>query len=452
LVLALGGALVNRKFSLSVGAKRRLPEKQPLCETAPVRRKEGRKPADRPAIGEPTKPVTLKMLADYVGLAPATVSLVINRSVVAENIPQRTKDLIFAAAEKLNYRPNFVARSLRTQRTFNIGVMVPEISEGYETLVISGIEDFLLQAGYFYCIVSHRHKQDLIEEYPKLLLGRSVDGIIAVDTPWKESLQIPVVTVSGVNQVAGVTNVVVDHEMASDLALRHLVQLGHRRIAFIKGQEFSSDTEARWNAITHAASRLSLPIIPALVKQLKGDTPTPELGYRVARKLLSQREPFTALFAFNDISAIGAIRALREVGLRVPEDVSVVGFDDIQSAAFQSPALTTVRQPLRKMGKVAAESVLRRISSPAADSPASIIKVAPELVVRASTAPPPHALIAHGFDSGSENSPKTQPSAKMAPDGHGNIVDAVMRETGLSQEMSAKVVEVIGRYLSGDHS
>jgi LacI family transcriptional regulator len=417
-----------------------------------VRRKEGRKAIDRPVIGEPTKPVTLKMLADYVGLAPATVSLVINRSVVAENIPQRTKDLIFAAAEKLNYRPNFVARSLRTQRTFNIGVMVPEISEGYETLVISGIEDFLLQAGYFYCIVSHRHKQDLIEEYPKLLLGRSVDGIIAVDTPWKESLSIPVVTVSGVNQVAGVTNVVVDHEMAADLALRHLVQLGHRRIAFIKGQEFSSDTEARWNAITRAADRLSLPIIPALVKQLKGDTPTPELGYRVVRKLVSQREPFTALFAFNDISAIGAVRALREVGLRVPEDVSVVGFDDIQSAAFQSPALTTVRQPLRKMGKVAAESVLRRISSPDADSSASIIKIAPELVVRASTAPPPLVPVAHGIDSEPEKPAKAKSRAKATPDGHGNIVDAVMRETGLSLEMSAKVVEVIGRYLSGGPS
>ena len=423
-----------------------------MCETAPVRRKEGRKPADRPTIGEPKKHVTLKMLADYVGLAPATVSLVINRSVVADAIPQRTKDVIFAAAEKLNYRPNFVARSLRTQRTFNIGVMVPEISEGYETLVISGIEDFLLQAGYFYCIVSHRHKPDLIEEYPKLLLGRSVDGIIAVDTPWKESLSIPVVTVSGLHQVAGVTNVVVDHDMAADLAIRHLVQLGHRRIAFIKGQEFSTDTESRWNAITHAAQKLKLQIVPALVKQLKGDTPTPELGYRVTRKLLSQGDPFTALFAFNDISAIGAVRALREVGLRVPEDVSVVGFDDIQSAAFQSPALTTVKQPLRRMGKVAAEILLRRISSPDSDSSPNVVKIAPELVVRASTAAPPASVATESLGSTAERPAKPRFSLKTSPSQCSDVVVAVMRETGLSEETSTKVVGVVGRFLSGEPS
>jgi LacI family transcriptional regulator len=390
------------------------------------------------------------MLADYVGLAPATVSLVINRSVVAENIPQRTKDLIFAAAEKLRYQPNFVARSLRTQRTFNIGVMVPEISEGYETLVISGIEDYLLQAGYFYCIVSHRHKPDLIEEYPRLLLGRSVDGIIAVDTPWTETLPIPVVTVSGLHEIKGVTNVVVDHDIAADLALRHLVQLGHRRVAFIKGQAFSSDTELRWDAIARCAQRLGLTVAARLVCQLEGDKTTPDLGYRVTRKLLREKESFTALFAFNDVSAIGAIRALREGGLRVPEDVSVVGFDDIQGAAFQSPPLTTVRQPLRKMGEVAADTLLRRIASPEPDAPPTILKVEPELVVRDSTGParavPARPNTAdHKPGNARSGSPGSSPPR---PD----VVEVVMRETGLSHDMSSRVVSVVGRYLAGEHS
>ena len=163
-----------------------------------------------------------------------------------------------------------------------------------------------------------------------------------------------------------------------------MVQLKHRKIAFIKGQEFSSDTEVRWNAIAEMARRLQLSVCPKLTVQLEGDSSSPQLGYKVTKRLLASREPFTALFAFNDISAIGAILALREAGLHVPNDVSVVGFDDIQSAAFQNPRLTTVRQPLRKMGKIAAETLLRHIRKPA-DLNTRQITVEPELVVRDTT-------------------------------------------------------------------
>jgi LacI family transcriptional regulator len=332
------------------------------------------------------RPVSLKKLADYLGLSPATVSLVINRSPVADSIPQDTKDRIFAAARKFNYRPNFFARSLRTQRSFTIGVLVPEVSDGYAASVMSGIEDYLLHEGYFYFVASHRHRPDLIDEYPKLFLGRSVDGLIAVDTPWRSDLPVPVVTVSGHNEVPGVVNVLLDHSRAADLALRHLTQLGHRRIAIIKGQAFSSDTEIRWQAIVDAAARLGITISPKLTVQLEGDSPSPELGYKVTKKLAAAREPFSALFAFNDISAMGAIRALRESGLQVPENVSVIGFDDIQSAAYQNPSLTTVRQPLHKMGRIAAETVLRRITRPGDVNMKRII-VEPELMVRETTAP-----------------------------------------------------------------
>jgi DNA-binding LacI/PurR family transcriptional regulator len=331
------------------------------------------------------KPVSLKELAEVVGLAPATVSLVINRSSVADTIPQETKDRIFAAVKKYKYRPNFFARSLRAQRSFTIGVIVPEVSDGYSASVMSGVEDYLLQEGYFYFVVSHRHRADLIDEYPRLLLERSVDGFIAVDTPWTLSLSVPVVTVSGHNQVAGVTNIVLDHVRAAEVALKHLAQLGHRNIAFIKGQEFSSDTEVRWANIQKAARQLGLSISPTLVSQLQGDSPSPELGYEATRKLLASHKLFTALFAFNDISAMGAIRALREAKLRVPEDVSVVGFDDIQSAAYQNPALTTVRQPLREMGRIAAETLLRRIRRSGSDAHGGETMVEPKLMIRETT-------------------------------------------------------------------
>jgi DNA-binding LacI/PurR family transcriptional regulator len=349
--------------------------------TSPVPPKKGKK--QHPGNGD--GPVSQRMLADHLGLSSATISLVLNGSPVADSIPQKTKDRVFAAARHFDYRPNFVARSLRTQRSFMIGVLVPEVSEGYASAVMGGIEDELLQEGYFYLVASHRHKPDLIEEYPLLLQRRSVEGLIAVDTPWNQHLPIPVVAISGRGQAKGITQIVLDHERAAELALEHLYHLGHRRVAFIKGQAFSSDTEIRWNAIGKAARRLNMEIRPELAVQLEGDLPSPELGYGVTHKLLASRAAFTALFAFNDISAIGAVRALRENGYRVPEDVSVVGFDDIQSAAFQNPGLTTVRQPLRRMGRLAAETVLRNITSPSTQSASRRIMVEPELVVREST-------------------------------------------------------------------
>jgi LacI family transcriptional regulator len=333
--------------------------------------------------------VSLKSLAEHLGLSPATVSLVINRSPAAKSIPHRTQERIREAARRLNYRPNFMARSLRAQRSFTVGVVVPEISEGYAALVMSGIEDYLLQEGYFYFVVSHRHRGDLIEEYPRLLQQRAVEGLIAVDTPCQKGARIPVVAVSGHAEVEGVTNIVLNHERAAKLALEHLAALGHKKIAFIKGQEFSSDTKVRWEAVCAAAKDLELEINPQLVGQLQGELPSPQLGYEVTKKLLATGEPFTALFAFNDISAIGAIRALREAGRRVPEDVSVVGFDDIQSAAYQNPGLTTVRQPLREMGLIAAETLLRRISAPKKATYPQAITIEPELIVRASTAAAP---------------------------------------------------------------
>lgn len=330
------------------------------------------------------KVVSLKKLAEHLGLSPATVSLVINRSSVADSIPQATKDRIFAAARKFKYRANFFARSLRTQRSFTIGVMVPEVSDGYSASVMSGVEDHLLQEGYFYFVASHRHRADLIDEYPRMFLERSVDGLIAVDTPWHFNLSVPVVTVSGHNDVKGVTNIVLNHQRAAEVALKHLVHLGHRQIAFIKGQEFSSDTEVRWANIERVANHLGLTINPHLVTQLEGDSPSPELGYEATKKLLVAKKSFSALFAFNDISAMGAIRALRESGLHVPEDVSVIGFDDIQSAAFQNPALTTVRQPLREMGRAAAEILLKRINRPGSELHDQHI-VEPELIIRETT-------------------------------------------------------------------
>lgn len=341
-------------------------------------------------VAKSHKPIGLKDLADHLGLAPATVSLVLNGSAVGDTVSPETRGLIFAAAKKFNYRPNFFARCLRTRRSFTIGVMVPELSEGYNATLLSGIEDFLVQEGYFYLVASHHFQKDLVDEYTQLFLHRSVDGLIVVCTPWRVSLPIPVATISNQDSVKGVTGIVLDHHRAAELALRHLVQLGHRKIAFIKGQDFVPDTEVRWQAIVDVAAQMGLPISPKLVASIDEASPSaPHTGYQVTQKLLASGEPFTALFAFNDVSAMGATRALTEFCLRVPEDVSVVGFDDIESAAYQGRALTTVRQPLRKMGEIAAQNVLSRIGQlpeQLAVTPTRII-VEPELVIRETTGP-----------------------------------------------------------------
>jgi LacI family transcriptional regulator len=334
--------------------------------------------------GERPPTVGLKSLAEHLGLSVATISRVLSGAPAAKSIPEVTQKRIIAAAATMNYRPNVLARSLRKQQSMTIGVMTPEVSEGYATLVLSGIEQRLLEANYVFFIVSHHHHVEMIERCQQLLLERAVDGLIAIDTPLTHRSSVPTVTVSGHHEPDGVTNIVLDQDRAATLAVDHLYSLGHRDIAFIKGQRFSSDTDARWEGIRQAMAAAGLRISPQLISRLEGGEPSHDPGYTATRKLLASGKNFTALFAFNDVSAIGAIRALREAGLRVPQDVSVVGFDDVQSAAYQNPALTTVRQPLRTMGVLAASQVLEQIAS-SPSLPVQQIVVSPELVVREST-------------------------------------------------------------------
>ena len=333
--------------------------------------------------------VTLKAVAEHVGLTSGTVSAVLNDSPSARSIPRETKDRIHAAAKELNYRPNFFARTLRNKRTYTIGVIAEEIGDSYGSMVISGIEAHLRKMDYFFLTVAHRHDQNLLSQYSELLLQRGVEGFITVDTTVLEAPSLPMVAVAGHQKTKGVTNVVLDHVQAATLALNHLATLGHKRIAFMRGNPLSSDSTDRWRAICEVAQRMGVTIDPELTVQLDMDDPTPQLGYPFAKQLLARKKPFTALFAYNDISAIGAMRALQEQGFRVPQDVSVMGFDDIPGAAFNTPTLTTVRQPLARMGQVAAQTLLERIAG--RDDYPPEIAIEPELVVRESTGKAPIA-------------------------------------------------------------
>ena len=326
--------------------------------------------------------VTLKALAERVGLTPGTISAVLNASEASKAIPQHTQDRILLAARELNYQPNFFARTLRSKRTYTVGVIAQEIGDAYSGPIISGIESYLRDRNYFFLTGIHRHDPKLFDQYSQLLLRRGVEGFITIDLNLPHSLPLPTVAIAGHRRYGGVTNIVLDHRRAAELAISHLLELGHERIAFMRGNPASSDSETRWQNICAVADDLDVKVRPELKLQIETEESSPELGYGITKRLLASGEKFTALFAYNDLAAIGAIRAICEAGLEVPTDVSVVGFDDIEAANYHSPTLTTVRQPLKEMGEIAAKTLMQAIESKRG---ADEIAIKPQLMVRQST-------------------------------------------------------------------
>lgn len=346
----------------------------------------------------PPPHVNLRILAEHLELSQTTVSLVLNNSPSAKSIPEETRKRVIEGAERLNYRPNYFARSLRQSRSMSVGVLAPDLSEGYFTRVMSGVVQELTAAHYFHFTACHDWDPVLIEKYPRMLVERAVDGFLLLNTAFDEiAVPVPVVAISAHSLAQGVSNIVLDHHLAVLQALTHLHSLGHRNIAFMRGPRVIPDSEFRWEAIQKVAKELNIKLDPALVIRIDaaawsmktGYHPmTPEIGYKPMQALLKNTRDFTAIFCFNDIAAIGAIRALWDAGLAVPGDVSVVGFDDIQSAAYSTPSLTTVRQPLMKMGQRGAQVLLERIADREKEYPSEIV-MAPELIVRESTGPAP---------------------------------------------------------------
>ena len=326
---------------------------------------------------------SLKLLAEHLNLSPSTISFVLNNT-PNRSIPEATRERIRAAARDFNYQPSMIARKLQGQRSKTVGILLPELGDGYHAQVLSGAADLLLGEGYFFFTVHHRHRPDLVLVYPELLAARGIEGLLAIDTHLDAPASLPTVLVAGHTDLPDVSNVVLDSNHGARLALGHLHALGHREIVFMRGQTVSTDTCARWRATLAVARDLNLPVRDALTLTLEEDSVSPNVGYTGIRRILAARTPFTAVLCFNDISAIGAIRALHESGLRVPDDVSVLGYDDIDSAAFHVPSISTIHQPLQQMGSRAAALLLQKLSGEPTDA---ILSVCPELISRESTGP-----------------------------------------------------------------
>ncbi len=348
--------------------------------------------------GQPAA-VTIRDVAERSGFSSATVSIVLNNAPLARYIPDKTKGSIQRAASHLGYRPNLFARSLRGRRSHTVGVMVFDMTDPYCTLVLRGIENTLYQSSFLPILTDVHNERSRFERYLEMLLDRRIEGLVILAN-WLfvdinvladlEKHNIPTAIVGHELRNGHISSVIVDNNLGARAALDHLYSLGHRKIAFIRGPRQLSDTEPRWRGVRTLARERGLELDPRLIVDLP-ESRDPlsgfEQGYKLTEELLHRHRPFTALMAFDDVTAFGAIRALSKAGMRVPEHCSVVGFDDVSPAAIYSPALTTVRQPMEFMGTAAATLVLEAISSNLEKKPVRTAhrRIVPELIVRDST-------------------------------------------------------------------
>lgn len=343
--------------------------------------------------------VTMKDVARATGFSPATVSIVLNNAPLARYIAAATREKIETTAKRLGYRPNVMARFLRSRRSQSIGIMLFDVMDPFCTPVLRGIENAIYTLGYLPVLADAHNQIDRFERYLEMLLERHVDGLIVVAN-WLfvdihlladlNKREIPAATIGWETPSKMVSSVMVDNEAGGKLAIEHLYQLGHRKIAVIRGPKRLIDAAPRWRGIQKYADTVGLQLDPSLVLQLPDafdPTSSFDNGYRLTEDLLLKKKKFTALLAFDDLTALGAIRALTKAGIKVPEQCSVTGFDDIALSAFSMPALTTIRQPLETMGGMAVGLVLDAIKAghEKREWQAQEKKVHPELVIRDST-------------------------------------------------------------------
>ena len=345
---------------------------------------------------EKSSMVTIRDVAKESGFSSTTVSIVLNNAPLARYIPATTKKRIERAAKKLGYRPNLFARSLRSKRSHTVGVMVFDIVDPYCTPILRGIENSLYQSNFLPILTDAHNERSRFERYLEMLLDRRVEGLVLLAN-WLfldinllgdlEKSSVPTAIISCELKTDAISSVIVDNEIGAHLALEHLYSLGHRKIAFIRGPKALADSAPRWKGIRNFAKESGLQIDSRLVVDLpesRDPLSSFEAGYKLTEDLLKQKRPFTAILAFDDLTAFGTIRALTKAGIRVPEQCSVVGFDDVATCAIYTPPLTTVRQPMESMGATAVSIVVDGINAALEkrETSATHRKVAPELVVR----------------------------------------------------------------------
>jgi LacI family transcriptional regulator len=343
--------------------------------------------------------ITIRELAKATGYSPTTISLVLNSSPAGKHIPERTRERVREFARKLRYHPNQFARSLRSSRSHAVAVMVPDISDPYCAQILLGIDKSLYRSTYLPVLIDIQNSRARFRKHVATLLERRIEGVIAVANSLQLQTEmldvfakngIPVIVIGRESNLRWIHSVSVDNRVGARMAIDHLYKNGHRRIAFIRGPKRVVDSGLRWKGICDFAKETSLQLDSNLIVQLEEAASSSEAGYDAMKKLLPHRHRFTALMAFDDMTAFGAIRALTQAGLKVPEQCSVVGFDDIAAAAHYNPPLTTVSQSMEELGSLGVCRFLHAVGTHPANNgnKVSVVprRVKPILVVRGSTA------------------------------------------------------------------
>lgn len=328
---------------------------------------------------EPT--VTLDRVARAAGVSPSTVSRIINGTA---RVSAAKRESVLRIMTELNYRPNVLAQGLASGRSMGVGVLTQDISSPFYGSMLHGVEGALQGTGYHPLFISgHWHLQEELEAID-FLLARKVDAVIVLGGGVPDARlqavarQLPVVVLG--RSVPGIANqcLRLDNVAGAYAATRHLTELGHRQIAHIAGQPSHRDAQDRLDGYRQALADARLPYDPGLVQP--GDFQEAS-GFLAATRLVEGQALFTAIFAANDQLAYGARLALHRKGLRVPEDVSLVGFDDLPGSLYTTPPLTTVQQPVEEMGQAAAQGVLRLLHG----EPAAMPNLEVRLILREST-------------------------------------------------------------------
>ncbi len=342
--------------------------------------------------------VTLNDVALACGFSVSTVSIVLSDAPLSKNVAAKTKLRIRAMAQKLGYHPDASARSLRRRRTHTIGVLAYDLSDPFCLPIVRGIQEGLQPAEYLPLLMDAQTQRRLFDSYLKMILEQRAEGVVVIAS-WVfeeaklladiEKNSVPIVIVGRDLTEMKINSILVDNEAGGAIAVRHLYDLGHRSIAVIRGPEELFDSGPRWAGVLRGAAECGLEIDPRLVFRLPG-LGGPTLGFegglQFAAEALATGLKCTAVLAFDDLTALGVVRGLTDAGLRVPQDCSVVGFDDILQAAVSTPAITTIRQPLRTMGLLATEWVLAALEAKASGTPTETLRhmSRPELIVRTS--------------------------------------------------------------------
>ncbi len=307
---------------------------------------------------------TIREVAEKAGVSATTVSHVVNKTrFVSEDVCERVK----AAMRDLNYRPNSLARSLRRGETHTLGLILPDSANPFFAEVGHAIESAAFGRGYSVILCNTENDQNKERLYTEVLENKQVDGIIFVGAGEnRESISeivrdgLPLVVVDRDMGSLDLDTVTTDNHQGGMLATQHLLALGHRVIACISGPSNITPSAERVTGYQDALKQAGIALQPAL--EARGDFHAPS-GYSAALVLLALSPRPTAIFVCNDMMAIGALRAAAQLGLRIPEDVAVVGFDDIELALYTTPPLSTIAQPKQEIGKLAVQLILERMGS-----------------------------------------------------------------------------------------